>query len=39
MADIDLRGVGLDGVVPEKVAVIWVAGSGKSIGKVEKQIG
>jgi hypothetical protein len=39
VADIDLRGAGLDGVVPEKVAVIWVAGSGKSIGKIKKQIG
>jgi hypothetical protein len=39
VADIDLRGAGLDGVVPKKVAIIGVAGSGKSIGKVEEQIG
>jgi hypothetical protein len=39
VADIDLRGACLDGVVPEKVAIIWVAGNGKSIGKIKKQIG
>jgi hypothetical protein len=39
VADIDLRGAGLYGVVPEKVAVARIARGGGGVGKIEKQIG
>jgi hypothetical protein len=39
VADIDLRGAGLDGVVPKKIAVVGIAGSGKSIGEIQEQVG
>jgi hypothetical protein len=39
VTDVDLRGAGLYGIVPENVTVAGVAGYCASVGKIEKQIG
>jgi hypothetical protein len=37
VANVDLRGAGLRGIVPKKIAVIWIARSSKRIGKIQEQ--